>query len=195
MTSTHPTTSANASWTQPREVVERARVLWERGTPLAAEANGAPASIRVPLRGALPRERAHHFDALRSWVRTWEKAPAPIRVEWKSVNDRILGRVRLPVAAHLDSVQDVATICGRQAQVELATFRTNLAATPINLHWFAVRRPRRVVSVGPDWPAVLSAVAWLESNPQFGAARSPDPGRRRAREDRRDVPDYHRRAP
>jgi hypothetical protein len=163
-----PATSTNVSWTRPRDVLERARVLWERGTPLAAEAAGGPASIRVPLRGALPRERAHHFDALRSWIQTWEKAPVPMRVEWKSVNDRVLGRVRLPVAAHLDNVQDIATICGRQAQVELSTFRSNLAATPADLRWFAVRRPRRVASIGSDWPAVLSATAWLESNPNSG---------------------------
>jgi len=156
-------------WTLPGHVVERARVSWRRGTPLATEASGAEFTpLRVPVRGPAPRERGAHFDNLRLWVDAWHSAPKPIRVEWKTVGDRVLGRVRLPVAAYLDSVDDVAKVCGAQALKDLLMFRENLSMTPEPFRGFAVCRPLRVVAIGSDWNAVLSAAAWLGENPDSG---------------------------
>ena len=156
-------------WTLPGDVVDRAKVSWRRGTPLAAEASGAEFTpLRVSVRGPAAHERGAYFDNLRLWVDAWHSASKPIRVEWKTVSDRVLGRVRLPVAAYLDSAEDVAKVCGTQALKDLATFRQNLSMTPEPFRGFVARRPLRVVAIGADWSAVLSAAAWLGDNPNSG---------------------------
>jgi hypothetical protein len=157
------------AWTLPGDVVEKAKGFWGRGTPLAAEAAGTEFTpIQVPVKGPAAKERAADFDTLRLWLDAWQSAALPLRVEWKTVNDRVLGRVRLPVAAYLDSVDDVAKVCGAQALKELAMFRRNLSMTPERFRGFVARRPLRVVAIGTDWSAVLSAVAWLADNPNSG---------------------------
>ena len=103
----------SAAWTLPGDVVEKAGTVWRRGTPLSAEAPTGPyPGLRMPLKGPSAVELAARYDELRLWLDTWRTAPRVIRVEWKPVNDRVLGRVLLPVAAHLDTVDLIAKSLG-----------------------------------------------------------------------------------
>lgn len=162
-------TKTKVEWTLPGDVLDKARVVWKRGVPLASEAAGTEFTpIRVPVKGPASVERASRYDELRIWLNAWRDAPPVMRVEWKPVQDRILGKVDLPVAAYLDTVDGVAKAIGSNALKELETCRANLAVTPERFRPFVTRRPMRVVEIGSDWPAVVSAAMWLAENPNSG---------------------------
>lgn len=162
-------TKTKVEWTLPSDVLDKARLVWRRGVPLSAEAAGTGFSpVRVSVRGPAAGERGARFEDLRAWLDSWRSAPAMISVDWKPVRDRVLGRVELPVAAQLVTVDDVAKAAGPDAVRALAVFRQNLAATPDRFRGYLQRRPLRVVEIGGDWSAVLSAAMWLEENPNSG---------------------------
>ncbi|MGQ0631491.1 MAG: Wadjet anti-phage system protein JetD domain-containing protein [Sporichthyaceae bacterium] len=155
------------AWTQPRDALNRAAAIWRRGTPLAVIAAGAPFDpVRIPVKGPAPAQRSVQYEELRRWLETWRKVPAPVRVEWRTVNDRLLGSIQVPVAAYLDTVDDLARAAA--ASPQLASFRTALESTPLDFHPFMARRPHRVLEIGADWPAVVGAALWLTANPASG---------------------------
>lgn len=155
------------TWTAPRDVIMRAAVMWERGRPLATVASGeACEPVRVPVRGPATVERGARYDELRAWLDSWRSAPAALRVEWKTVNDRVLGRLQIPVAAYLDTIDDIALLARKTK--DLTWFRQAVADTPMPFRAYMARRPHRILAIGPDWPAVIAAAAWLADNPDSG---------------------------
>jgi hypothetical protein len=121
----------------------------------------------VPL-GPAAGERGAHDDELRRRLAAWQRGPAYIRVEWREVNDRIVGRLRVPVAAPLDTADDLARAVGRTA--ELAWFQEAMAHTPAAFHAFMAARLHRVMAAGADWPSVVAAAEWLAANPAVASS-------------------------
>ena len=155
------------TWTTPRDVIARATVIWDRGKPLGAIASGeAFAPLRVPLRAPTAAERGVRYDDLRVWLDSWRAAPTALRVEWRTVSDRVLGRLQMPSAAYLDSVDDIALLARKTK--DLAWFRHAVADTPTRYRAYMTRRPHRILVIGPDWPAVVAAATWLADNPGSG---------------------------
>jgi hypothetical protein len=154
-------------WTTPADVVKRAAATWARGQALAAIAARTDLTpLRVSIHGPAAGERGAHYDELRRWLETWQKVPTYIRVEWREVNDRIVGRLRVPVTAHLDTVDELARAAGRTA--ELAWFREAMTLTPPAFHAFMAARPHRVIAAAADWPSIVAAADWLAANPDSG---------------------------
>jgi len=59
-------------WTLPVDVLDKARVVWGRGTPLAAEAGKRDLTpVRVPVKGPASVERGSRYDELRLWLDAW----------------------------------------------------------------------------------------------------------------------------
>lgn len=155
------------AWTLPADVIARARTVWDGRVPLSTVASGEGFTpVRVPVKGPTPVERGAQFEEVHLWLRAWRAAPAPMRVDWKTVNDRLVGRVESPVAAWLDTVEDVAQAVGKTK--DLTRFAQQVAATPAVFRPFMARRPMRVLAIGADWPAVVSAATWLAENPESG---------------------------
>jgi len=156
-----------AGWTHPADVVARAKAVWMRGAPLSAVAAGSEfGPLRVPIKGPPAADRGAHYDALRRWLDTWRQAPSHLRVEWRSVSDRVLGQLALPAAAYVDTIDDLARAVGKTG--DLTWFRETVARTPTHFHSFMAARPHRVLAVGSDWPAVVAVCTWLLNNPNSG---------------------------
>ncbi len=154
-------------WTLPRDVATRATAVWDRGAPLKAVAAGEEFSpLRMPIKGPAVAERGARYDDLRAWLDAWRAAQAPIRVQWRSIRDRVLGRIHLPAAAYLDTVDDVARLAGKTKQLEW--FRQAVLTTPDRFRPFMAARPHRVLRIGAEWPAVVAAAGWLADNPGSG---------------------------
>jgi hypothetical protein len=155
------------AWTQLADAVTRAGVIWTRGAPLAAVAADTHFEpVRVPIKGPRSTERGAHYDALRGWLDMWRKAPAQLRIEWRTVNDRVLGTLTLPVAAYIDTLEDLARILGQTA--DLMWFRDAVEQTPAQFRTFMAARPHRVIAIRSDWPAVVAVSKWLLDNPNSG---------------------------
>jgi hypothetical protein len=155
------------SWTSHQDVTAKARRVWDRGEPLAQLATGEPfSSLRVTITGPNAWERSAQYDKVRAWIASWRACPPRMKVEWRTVTDKVMGRNDLPIAAHIDTVEDLATLIGKTG--EYRWFAGQLAETPSRFSEFMARKPQRVVQIGQDWPAVVSAAAWLADNPSPG---------------------------
>ena len=136
-------------------------VVGESATDDAEEADTFP--LRIALTGPRGTDLAARWTACRDWVRSHENAGG-YRIEWREVNDRTLGRQRLPAAAWLDTIDDAAALCG--VRRDLSRFRSALTETPTNLHDWVRAHPRKVLDVGEDWPLLIDVVEWLAEHPQ-----------------------------
>ena len=160
--------TANArSWTSPQDVAAKARRAWDRGEPLAQLVTGEPFSpLRVTITGPNAQERSEQYDKVRAWIASWRDSPPRLRVEWRTVTDKVMGRNDVPIAACIDTMEDLAALIGKTG--EYRWFAKQLAETPVRFREFMARKPQRVVQIGQDWPAVVSAAAWLTDNPSPG---------------------------
>ncbi len=136
-------------------------VVGESATDDAEEADTFP--LRIALTGPRGADLAARWTECRDWVRSHENAGG-YRIEWREVNDRTLGRQRLPAAAWLDTIDDAAALCG--VRRDLTRFRSALTETPTNLHDWVRAHPRKVLDVGEDWPLLIDVVEWLAEHPQ-----------------------------
>jgi hypothetical protein len=162
-------------WSTAEDV--RARVLrsWERGELLAARVTQETIfPRRFVLRGPTAAELSAHFDAARAWIRTLAAAERPsgragLRLEYRAVDHRQLGRNEIPVAAWIDGWPDALALIGKRREAE--RFDRLVEATrgscPELLPWLA-RRPLVALEHAEDWPHMLSAVRWFKANPRPG---------------------------
>lgn len=179
--SAEQTANPDRHWTSPADVRRRVRKSWDSGRLLssmvACSATGSPVAgsptgppepgdavfpLRVPLTGPRSAELAERWSDARDWVDRHEHATG-YRVEWRTVNDRALGRQRLPAVAWIDTVDAAAALCGTTRA--LAQFRAALDVTPPEMREWVGRHPHKVLDVGDDWPLLLKVVRWLAEHP------------------------------
>lgn len=139
------------------------------GQSPSAEAGSAPAvdpiPMRIPLAGPRGKELGAQWGEAREWVRSHEAASA-YRLEWRDINDRTLGRQRLPVAAWIDTVDDAAALVGTKRDLE--RFRQVVGRTPLALREWLRRNPTKALEVSEDWPLLVAVVDWLANHPRPG---------------------------
>jgi hypothetical protein len=142
--------------------------LWDRGLLLAPMAGGEPLfPRRLTLRAPGSRELSERFPEVRDWIARLSAAAGPYRIEWRSVNHRVVGTNEIPAAVWVDRLSDALGFIGKRraaeqfaALVELATSRQ-----PELLPWLA-KRPLRTLELAGDWPRLLEIVAWLLKHPR-----------------------------
>src|SRR5690606_16560278 len=157
------------SWTTPADLRTQLRRLWDRGELLRDAAEGR---TRFPLRLALKAptspELAAQFDAVRAWIGELA-ALSPLRIEWREVNHRVLGRQRVPQAVWIDEREAALGLIGKRA--DAARFDTLLALIrarqPALLPWLA-RRPLQALALADYVERLLDVVAWIAVHPRPG---------------------------
>jgi hypothetical protein len=155
---------APPAWTRPADVREVVRKKW--GTLLAAYAAGQECPpLNFPLRGPGPAEIGERLAEVQKWAAEWEQAAArgPLRVEHKKVGGRHFGVNLIPGRAWVDGYEQAWTLLGAAGEIrrlaDLAEQTT--AACPRLVPWLA-SHPVRALGLAPDWPKLLSTVAWID---------------------------------
>jgi hypothetical protein len=154
------------SWTTPSDLRAQVERLWERGELLREAAIGWP--LRLRLRGPGSSELAERFEAVREWVAAL-RAQRHVRLEWREVMHRVLGRQQLPAEVWIDSRADALALIGRVRDAgRFDALRAETSARlPALLPWLE-KRPLQALALIEAWPRLLAVVDWLRAHPRPG---------------------------
>lgn len=161
------------SWTTPVELRAQVQKLWDRGLLLAALTTSPGGEEIFPrrllLKGPSSRELGERFAEVRDWIAQLTGAAGYFRIEWRSVNHRVLGANAVPAEIWIDSLQDALGLLGKRRAAEQFTALVALTriSQPELLPWLT-KRPLRSLELAEDWPRLLQIVAWLLSHPRPG---------------------------
>jgi hypothetical protein len=155
-------------WTTPTDLKAQVQKLWDRGLLLAFLSGGA--SIfprRLTLKGPDSRELSERFNEVRNWIAQLSAAAGPYRIEWRSVNHRVLGANEIPAEIWIDTLENALGVIGKRRAAEQFTTLVELTRQrqPQLIPWLA-KRPLRALELAADWPRLLAIVAWLHKHPR-----------------------------
>jgi hypothetical protein len=160
------------TWTTPAELKTQVQKLWDRGLLFAAVCeNGAGGESlfprRLTLKGPDSRELSERFPEVRDWIAQLSAAAGPYRIEWRSVNHRVLGTNEIPAAIWIDQLSDALGLIGKRRAADQFAALVELTRDkqPELLSWLT-KRPLRALELAEDWPRLLEIVGWLLKNPR-----------------------------
>ena len=156
------------TWTTPTALKAQIQKLWDRGLLLASVAGGeALFPRRLTLKDPDSRELSERFPEVRNWIAQLSAAAGPYRIEWRSVNHRVLGANEIPAAIWIDTLEDAFGLIGKRRVADqfAALVQLTREKQPDLVHWLA-KRPLRVLELIEDWPRLLEIVAWLLKHPR-----------------------------
>lgn len=156
------------TWTSPAELKTQVQKLWDRGLLLASMAGGESLfPRRMTLKGPESRELSERFPEVRDWIEQLSAAAGPYRIEWRSVNHRVLGANEIPAAIWIDQLSHALGLIGKRRAAD--QFAALVALTrdkqPELLPWLT-KRPLRALVLAEDWPRLLEIIAWLLEHPR-----------------------------
>lgn len=153
-------------WTSPSDIAARLRPRWRSGALLTAYAAGEPFPVLdLPLRGPRARELGEDLAAVRGWVAALEQAaPGRFDLVRRRVGARTIGASELPARAVVSSWPQAWRLLDVEPEVRRwdALVRT-LATDSDALGWATAHSHAALVVETSDWPAILSALAWLRA--------------------------------
>jgi hypothetical protein len=155
-------------WTTPTDLKAQVQKLWDRGLLLAFLSGGASVfPRRLTLKGPDSRELSERFNEVRNWIAQLSAAAGPYRIEWRSVNHRVLGANEIPAEIWIDTLENALGVIGKRRAAEQFTTLVELTRQrqPQLIPWLA-KRPLRALELAADWPRLLAIVAWLHKHPR-----------------------------
>ncbi|RJP78591.1 MAG: hypothetical protein C4522_12505 [Desulfobacteraceae bacterium] len=155
-------------WTTPADLKAQVQKLWDRGLLLASLSGGELIfPRRLMLKCPDSRELSECFPEVRDWIAQLSAAAGPYRIEWRSVNHRVLGVNEIPSEIWIDTIEDAIGLIGKRRAAEQFATLVELTGErqPELVPWVA-KRPLRVLGLAEDWPLLLAIVAWLLKHPR-----------------------------
>ncbi|HNZ22574.1 MAG TPA: DUF3322 domain-containing protein [Polyangiaceae bacterium] len=156
------------TWTTPADLKTQVQKLWDRGLLLASMTSGESLfPRRLTLKGPDSRELSERFSEVRDWIGQLSAAAGPYRIEWRSVNHRVLGTNEIPAAIWIDELSDALGLIGKRRAAEqfAALVELTRAKRPELLPWLA-KRPIRALELAEDWPRLLDITGWCLTHPR-----------------------------
>ena len=166
---TSGTGSGERSWRGPSDLRKRLEKLWERGDLLRRLFRNDPAPLSLPLAPPGSRELLERFGEVRSWARALEESAARegYRLVTRSLNHRVLGENRLPVAAEFPGTREALRLLGREEQGEawLLLARRTVRDFPMLEEWI-LARPLTLFEALSEWERVLAVLDHFRRQPR-----------------------------
>lgn len=156
------------TWTTPADLKKQVQKLWDRGLLLASVAGGESLfPRRLILKSPDSRELSERFCEVRDWIGQLSAAAGPYRIEWRSVNHRVLGTNEIPAAVWIDQLSDALGLLGKRRTADqfAALVEQTRDKQPELLPWLT-KRPLRALELTEDWPKLLEIVDWLLKHPR-----------------------------
>ncbi len=158
------------SWTTTADLKAQLQKLWDKGNLLAGLAGG-PSIFpkRLRLKGPTSTELAERFDDVRSWIARLDREAQHYRIEWRTVNHRLLGLNDVPKEIWIDSLANALRLIGKCRDAErFATIVALIAERQPQLTPWLQKRPLRALELADEWPLLLSIIAWQQHHPRPG---------------------------
>ncbi|NJP32050.1 Wadjet anti-phage system protein JetD domain-containing protein [Micromonospora thermarum] len=154
-------------WSTPTDLLTKVRRRWNSGELLSAYARQRWEPIVVPLRAPTAVELAENFGAAQDWLVAWQAVdPALVRLEWKRVGGRLVGRNEVPYRAVIDSPDQVWALLRVRRQVEtfVRLLEATLPAAPALVEWMTAE-PMKVLDNEQSWARLVDVVRWIDRHP------------------------------
>jgi len=127
--------------------------------------------FRIPLRGPGSNELSDKYDQAREWVRQFPETDTTqlFQIEYRQVNNRIIGQNELPVAVVFDSRENLLRFIGKGADCRLfeKTAGEVLAVFPELKEWI-LRHPFVLLEQVPVMRKLLRVAEWKKRSPKPG---------------------------
>lgn len=156
------------TWTTPADLKAQVQKLWDRGLLLASIAGGEPClPRRLTLKAPGSRELSERFPEVQNWIAELSSSAGPYRIEWRTVNHRILGSNRIPAEIWIDTLEAALRFIGKQrAAGQFAGLVQETGRRQPELMPWLKKRPLRALELAEEWPRLLDVVAWLRAHPR-----------------------------
>ena len=155
-------------WTTPTGLQAQVHKLWDRGLLLASVAGGESVfPRRLALKGPDSRALGERFSEVRDWIAGLGANEGLYRIEWRSVNHRVLGANRIPSAIWIDTLEQALGLIGKHRAAErFAGMVERTRETRAELIPWLAKRPLRALALAEEWPQLLAIVDWLSKHPR-----------------------------
>ena len=155
-------------WTTPTDLQAQVHKLWDRGLLLASVAGGESVfPRRLALKGPDSRALGERFSEVRDWIAGLIANEGLYRIEWRSVNHRVLGANRIPSAIWIDTLEQALGLIGKHRAAErFAGMVERTRETRAELIPWLAKRPLRALALAEEWPQLLAIVDWLSKHPR-----------------------------
>ena len=155
-------------WTTPTDLQAQVHKLWDRGLLLASVAGGESVfPRRLALKGPDSRALGERVSEVRDWIAGLVANEGLYRIEWRSVNHRVLGANRIPSAIWIDTLEQALGLIGKHRAAErFAGMVERTRETRAELIPWLAKRPLRALALAEEWPQLLAIVDWLSKHPR-----------------------------
>ncbi len=156
------------TWTTPADLRAQVQKLWDRGVLPGAVCGGeVDLPFRLKLKGPSSKELSDRFSQVQEWISDLTRGVGRYRIEWRTINHRVLGINDIPSKIWIDSLEDGLELIGKRqaAQTLSALVEQTREARPELLPWLA-KRPLRALELAGDWPRLLAVIAWIRAHPR-----------------------------
>jgi len=168
MTKTAPNVS---SWGDKKSLLAQLEKFWSRGILLqeALQSENPQSSELFPKRLTFKtpssRALAEEFDQVRSWLVQIKQLDG-FRVEYKTVQHRVMGQHRLPSEVWLDDLDSAIALLGQQKNQArfLRQYQQTQTHLPELLPWL-YQQPIKVLAHADVWPQLLDFILWRQQHP------------------------------
>ncbi len=157
------------AWTTPADLRAQLERRWLRGDLARALVAEQPAwPMRLSLRGPSAAELSERFESARAWVAQLTATPN-IRIEWRELSHRVLGRQRIPDQVWIDHADQALALIGkcREGGAWREIWHSTGEQLPALLPWLE-RRPLQALALAEHWQRLLAVCHWCMAHPRSG---------------------------
>ena len=145
---------------------------WDRGVYLKADvASEGIFPLRFPIKRPSSAELSEQFEKIRLWINDLQKdcEKVGLQIEWKDINNRLLGRNKVPAHIVVEDIEQLAAwlkrkkdlILYREARLTLLDFFPEL------LTW-AISYPFELIKHCDSLERLIYVTKWIIKNPKSG---------------------------
>ncbi|MBN2038792.1 MAG: hypothetical protein JW864_02050 [Spirochaetes bacterium] len=162
-------TGNSSGWTTISDIRKILEKKWIKGIILreALHPQGI-FPLRLSLTGPAPVELSSMFAEARKWIAEFTALGRSeiIKVEWKEVNNRIIGQNRIPVAVIFESPEQAARMLDKIYEYSLFKKVSGdlLSVFPVLKDWI-LKNIFRIINIADDLPRLIAVTQWIIKNP------------------------------
>lgn len=127
--------------------------------------------FRIPLRGPGSGDLSSQFDLARSWVQQFLNIDTKqlFEIEWKQVNNRILGQNQLPVAVIFHSRENLLRYINKESDFKkfIQSSQDILNVFPELKEW-VLKHPFALIENSFDVNRLIRITKWMKATPRPG---------------------------
>jgi len=160
-------------WGSKKSLLKQLEKLWQRGVLLSASlADNCSDSSLFPRRMQFktPNSQAlgENFASVQNWVADIRQING-FRIEYKTIQHRVIGKNSLPAEAWIDSLDIAIKLLNRQQSLDrfIQLVAQTRQQARVLLPWIE-QHPLKALALAESWPRLLDFICWRQQHPQPG---------------------------